>query len=147
MVLTWEVGGFTVPTEVLTYVLSLLQLFARAWYTVSLYDISEDQLEGAKVAIQAQLEGLQKDGLLREGQTASQLLGAVTFSSNLEAVIADAIHIQVRKCMQFSSIGVVPLPPGQRCYCYWLSQCLGVCSRKRGAKEEGVLRFRWCCWR
>ena len=61
-----------------------------------LYDVSADQLEGAKLAIQQQLEGLEGDGLLREGQTASQLLNAVSFSSDLQDAVSDAGYIQVR---------------------------------------------------
>ena len=61
-----------------------------------LYDVSADQLEGAKLAIQQQLEGLEGDGLLREGQTASQVLNAVSFSSDLKDAVSGAGYIQVR---------------------------------------------------
>lgn len=72
------------------------QLFVRAGYCVCLYDISEEQLQGSKEAIQQQLEGLQGEGLLREGQTATQLLKAVSFSSDLKAAVADSGYIQVQ---------------------------------------------------
>lgn len=72
-----------------------LQLFARAGYTVCLYDISSDQLQGARKAIQQQLEGLEKEGLLREGQTASQLLKAVAVSSDLKEAVDGSGYIQV----------------------------------------------------
>lgn len=72
-----------------------MQLFARAGYSVCLYDISAEQLQGAKEAIQQQLEGLQGEGLLGQGQAALQLLQAVSFSSDLKAAVADAIYIQV----------------------------------------------------
>lgn len=60
-----------------------------------LYDISAEQLEGAREAIQQQLEGLEGDGLLREGQTASQLSSAVSFSSDLQDAVSGADYIQV----------------------------------------------------
>ena len=73
------------------------QLFARAEYCVCLYDIKDEQLEGAKVAIQSQLVELEGQGLLREGQTASQLLKRVAFSSDLKDAVDGADYIQVRK--------------------------------------------------
>ncbi len=73
------------------------QLFARAQYSVCLYDISAEQLEGAKAAIQGQLEELGGQGLLREGQTPTQLLNSVTFSSDLKDAVGGADYIQVRQ--------------------------------------------------
>lgn len=60
-----------------------------------LYDISSEQLQGAREAIQRQLEGLEKEGLLREGQAASQLLQTISFSSQLQEVVDGADYIQV----------------------------------------------------
>ena len=76
-------------------VIIAFQLFARAGYSICLYDISDEQLQGAKEAIRVQLEGLQGEGLLREGQTASQLLTAVSFSSNLKDAVTGVDYIQV----------------------------------------------------
>lgn len=61
-----------------------------------LYDVNAEQLEGAKLAIQQQLEGLEGDGLLREGQTASQLSNSVSFSSDLQEAVNGADYIQVQ---------------------------------------------------
>ena len=60
-----------------------------------LYDIKDEQLEGAKTAIQSQLEELEGQGLLREGQTAVQLLKRVAFSSDLKDAVDGADYIQV----------------------------------------------------
>ena len=70
-------------------------MFSRGGYCICLYDISEEQLQGAQQAIQQQLEGLEKDGLLREGQTASQLAKAVSYSTDLKNAVAGAVYIQV----------------------------------------------------
>ncbi len=70
-------------------------MFARAGYNICLYDVSAKQLQGAREAIEKQLQGLEGEGLLREGQTASQLVKAVSFSSDLQDAVADAHYIQV----------------------------------------------------
>ncbi len=53
-------------------------------------------MEGAKMAILTQLEELEGQGLLREGQTAAQLIKSVTFSCNLKEAVDGAEYIQVR---------------------------------------------------
>ena len=67
-----------------------------------LYDISSEQLEGAKESIYKQLQSLEGEGLLRGGQTAESLLPAVSFSSNLKEAVQGAGYVQV--CAPFSSI-------------------------------------------
>lgn len=62
-----------------------------------LYDISSQQLQGAQEAIQQQLEGLEGEGLLREGQTATQLIKAVSFTSDLQDAVDGADYIQVSR--------------------------------------------------
>ena len=72
------------------------QLFVRGGYSVTLYDIMAEQLEGAVLAIGQQLEGLQGEGLLGEGQVGAELLKRVTTSSNLQETVEGAEYVQVR---------------------------------------------------
>lgn len=60
-----------------------------------LYDISDKQLEEAKKAIEEQLQSLEKDGLLRESQTALQLSKNLMFCSDLKEAVDGAKYIQV----------------------------------------------------
>ncbi len=72
-----------------------MQLFARGGYSVCLYDISLDQLQGARQSIAEQLKSLEGEGLLRNGQTAESLLPSVSYSDNLAEAVKDVIYIQV----------------------------------------------------
>lgn len=47
------------------------------------------------MAIAQQLECLEEEGLLREGQVASQLVRAVTYTSTLKEAVYGAEYIQV----------------------------------------------------
>ena len=93
-----KLNGISSPTYLRILSPLPMQLFARAEYCVCLYDISDEQLQGAKVAIQRQLEELEGQGLLREGQTAAQLLRRVNFSSDLKDAVDGAEYVQVEFC-------------------------------------------------
>lgn len=85
-----------IAVSVLSMYLNLyLQLFVRGGYSVTLFDISDQQLEGALKDIEQKLTTLQEEGLLREKQTASQCLKNVSLSTNLQGAIAGALYIQV----------------------------------------------------
>ena len=71
------------------------QLFARGGYSVTLFDVVADQLQNALVAIEKQLKMLEGDGLLREGQTASELIRSVSVSSDLKEAMEGTDYIQV----------------------------------------------------
>ncbi len=60
-----------------------------------LYDINDQQLQDAEKAIRKQLEGLEGEGLLRDGQTADKVIKAVSFSSDLREAVEGAEYIQV----------------------------------------------------
>ena len=62
---------------------------------MTLYDIMAEQLEGAVLAIGQQLESLEREGLLKEGQTGAELLKKVTTSSNLQETVEGAEYVQV----------------------------------------------------
>lgn len=72
-----------------------LQLFARGGYSVTLFDVVADQLQNALVAIEKQLKMLEGDGLLREGQTASELMRSVSVSSDLKEAMEGTDYVQV----------------------------------------------------
>ena len=72
-----------------------LQLFARGGYSVTLFDVVADQLQNALVAIEKQLKMLEGDGLLREGQTASELMKSVSVSSDLKEAMEGTDYVQV----------------------------------------------------
>ncbi len=74
---------------------SPVQLFARGGYTVSLYDISDDQLKGALSAIEQQLVTLETQGLLKDGQTAAELVKRVSCFTKLQEAATGAVYIQV----------------------------------------------------
>ena len=60
-----------------------------------LNDISADQLRGALDAVHHQLGNMEREGLLREGQTAQNLEKRVTVSANLQEALSDALYVQV----------------------------------------------------
>ena len=72
-----------------------MQLFARGGYPVCLYDISSEQLQGARDSIVQQMQSLEGEGLLRSGQTTESLIPSVTFSNNLTEAVKDVGYIQV----------------------------------------------------
>ena len=74
-----------------------MQLFVRGGYTVTLYDISDEQLQGALVSVGQQLVQLEGEGLLRTGQTGEGLLKGVSVSSNLSEAMEGAIYVQVER--------------------------------------------------
>ena len=63
---------------------------------MTLYDISSEQVEGALRAVEGQLECLEREGLLREGQSAQGLKDGVSACSNLEDAVKKAVYIQVK---------------------------------------------------
>lgn len=67
----------------------------RGGYTVTLYDISDEQLQGALVAVGQQLGQLEKDGLLKEGQSSEGLLKNVSITSNIREAVEGADYVQV----------------------------------------------------
>ena len=62
---------------------------------MTLFDISDEQLQGALPSIRQQLTNMEKEGLLREGQLAAELAERVTLSSNLQEAMAGAVYVQV----------------------------------------------------
>lgn len=77
-----------------------LQLFARGGYSVTLFDVVADQLQNALAAIEKQLKMLEGDGLLREGQTASELMRSVSVSSDLKEAMEGTDYVQVASYCQ-----------------------------------------------
>ena len=75
--------------------LYILQLFVRGGYIATLYDISDDQLQGALVAIGKQLQQLEGEGLLREGQKADELVKHVSVTSDLKEAMQGTEYVQV----------------------------------------------------
>jgi 3-hydroxyacyl-CoA dehydrogenase len=69
------------------------QLFARANYSVCIFDISQDQLDAASVAVVAMLEELAGNGLL-DGQAPEDVMKRVRTASNLEDAVTDTIYVQ-----------------------------------------------------
>ena len=59
--------------------------------------MSSEQLEGAMAAVGEKLVVLEKEGLLREGQSAEELGRKVTPSTNLEEALQGAVYVQVRE--------------------------------------------------
>ena len=60
-----------------------------------LNDISDQQLQGALYAIRRQLGSMEREGLLREGQVAANLVKRVTVSSDLQEAVSGALYVQV----------------------------------------------------
>lgn len=75
----------------------LLQLFLKGGYSVTLFDVVEDQLKGAVAAVEEQLKSLESKGLLREGQTADQLLKHVSICTELKTAMEGADYVQVQR--------------------------------------------------
>ena len=75
----------------------LFQLFIRGGYSVTLFDVMEEQLKGALVAVEEQLKTLERDGLLRDGQTSDQLLKQVSVCSDLKGAMEGAEYVQVQR--------------------------------------------------
>ena len=72
-----------------------LQLFARGGYSVTLFDVAADQLQSALAAVEGQLKMLEGDGLLREGQTAAELIKSVSVCSDLCEAMKGTSYVQV----------------------------------------------------
>ncbi len=72
-----------------------IQLFTRGGYKVTMYDISSEQLMGVATAISDQLERLEKEGLLGEGQTKQLLMARITYEIDLAEAVKGACYIQV----------------------------------------------------
>lgn len=62
---------------------------------MTLFDVVADQLQHALAAIESQLKMLEGDGLLREGQTAAELVRSVSVSSDLEEAMKGTHYVQV----------------------------------------------------
>ena len=60
-----------------------------------LFDVIADQLQNALVAIEKQLKMLEGDGLLREGQTTSELMRFVSVSNDLKEAMEGTDYVQV----------------------------------------------------
>lgn len=68
-------------------------LFARAGWSVSLFDIQAAQLEAGLAAVRSQLEELAEADLLR-GQSVDEVFARVSTTSDLSAAIGDADYVQ-----------------------------------------------------
>ena len=62
---------------------------------MTLFDVIADQLHNALVAIEKQLKMLEGDGLLREGQTTSELMRFVSVSNDLKEAMEGTDYVQV----------------------------------------------------
>ena len=67
---------------------------------MTLFDVVADQLQNALAAIEKQLKMLEGDGLLREGQTASELMRSVSVSSDLKEAMEGTDYVQVASYCQ-----------------------------------------------
>jgi len=70
-----------------------LQMFARAGYSVALFDISPEQVAAALESIMEQLKGLQAVDLLN-GQTPEEIHARVSAAASLADGMAGAVHLQ-----------------------------------------------------
>ena len=86
-----------------------------------LFDISDDQLEGARTAIERQLSTMEGEGLLWKGQTAAVLSEKVSFSTKLQDAAAGASYIQVATMTNFTII----LLKCHKCYCIFTNLNIG----------------------
>lgn len=68
---------------------------------MTLFDVVEGQLQNALVAIEDQLKMLEGDGLLREGQTAADLMKSVSINTDLKEAMKGTDYVQV-EYMYFS---------------------------------------------
>ena len=62
---------------------------------MTLFDVVADQLQNALSAIESQLKMLEGDGLLRDGQTAAELVKSVSVSSDLKEAMEETDYVQV----------------------------------------------------
>lgn len=69
------------------------QLFSRAGYDVSLYDIDAKQVEGALAAMREQLQELADNGLLRD-QSVDEVLARVSGTNDLAECVKGAAYVQ-----------------------------------------------------
>jgi L-gulonate 3-dehydrogenase len=69
-------------------------LFLRGDYTVVLYDVVSEQLDGAMSAISDKLVVMEKEGLLRDGQSAEILGRRVTSSTSLKDAMDGVVYVQ-----------------------------------------------------
>ena len=60
-----------------------------------LFDVVADQLEAALVAVEEKLLSLEGEGLLRAGQSAAELVKAVSVTSDLKQAMDGAEYVQV----------------------------------------------------
>ncbi len=70
--------------------LGIAQVFAQAGFGVVLYDLSEEQLAGAKATITDNLSGAVAKGKLTDKEK-TETLGRITFANDVNALVADVI--------------------------------------------------------
>jgi len=73
---------------------SWAMLFAGAGFQVKLFDVVESQIPGALSDIAAQLDSLEKEGMLRGSLTAKQQLELITGARDLADCVSGALHVQ-----------------------------------------------------
>lgn len=78
-------------------------LFASAGYSVTMYDISYDQLEKARANVKTNLEKLSNEGLLRGTIPADKAFSAVNVTTSLKDALDEAVYVQVSR----ASIGSI----------------------------------------
>lgn len=94
---------------------------------MTLFDVVADQLQNALVAIEKQLKMLEGDGLLREGQTSSELMRFVSVNSDLKEAMEGTDYVQVvtveiffaknNAACQIAGSGLIHSYVGLRCFC------------------------------
>jgi 3-hydroxyacyl-CoA dehydrogenase len=86
---------------------------------VTLFDVVADQLQNALAAIEKQLKMLEGDGLLREGQTASELMRSVSVSSDLKEAMEGTNYVQVAIFKYYYTVRVHQIYMGEWWAKYW----------------------------
>lgn len=69
-------------------------IFARAGYTVSMYDIDSKQFQIASEVIQNLATDWEKEGWLRMNDKIEDVVNRVTFETDLQAAVKDAVYLQ-----------------------------------------------------
>lgn len=101
------------------------QLFSKAGYKVTLFDIADSQLDVAMVEIRRTLGLLQSMDMLN-GRTTEEVMGRISVSKDLGTAVAGACHVQVR-AQRFLGTSVLN---GR--------SVAGMCARECGAQAQGV---------
>lgn len=69
-------------------------LFARAGYSVCIYDIEASQVQGALEATLSMLQSMESKGLLGDGQAPLEVHKRISGCSQLEEAMTNALHVQ-----------------------------------------------------